>query len=179
MRREDRPRPGMSYRRDWDCQGLLGVAGRIVPPCPLCESNMLHATGHVGHVRHEAGQRVAGRLPMSILQRKIVRTGAEGGAQAVPEDAAVQGMFPSLWEYLTAVKYGDGDARVPSTLLIFAEDGMFKVCLNDRDSSAASWSSGSDILGAVASLEGRLASGTAEWRVKPPAGAGPSRGKRS
>jgi len=87
--------------------------------------------------------------------------GARGGK---PKGGNWSVLLPTLWEYLTEAEYSDGTARRPATLLLFAEDGLVKACLHDRDQGRSAWSSGPGEEECLGSLEEKLVSGTVEWR---------------
>jgi hypothetical protein len=93
-------------------------------------------------------------------------------------DDAWSAPLPAIWEYLTTFSWDDGSERAASTLLIFGEPGVIKVCLNDRAVEMSLWAAGSSLGEALLALEQALASGTGEWRVKSQAG-GSSRKKSS
>jgi hypothetical protein len=66
---------------------------------------------------------------------------------------------------LTVSHWEDGANRLPGSLILFVEDGVVKVCVNDRDSGSVAFAtvpSLADVLYEVASL---LASPTLEWRA--------------
>lgn len=77
-------------------------------------------------------------------------------------------LFPCLWEYVVSAQWEDGTPRVTASLLLFAEDGWFKLCLNDRACDRSAWASGVTPEAAFSSLEGQLAAGSVEWRRKAP-----------
>lgn len=72
--------------------------------------------------------------------------------------------FPAIWEYLTEVAWESGAARLTSTLMVFSEDGMVKLCFHDRSCARTAWVSHRSLTGALASLDEQLASGHLEWR---------------
>ena len=61
-------------------------------------------------------------------------------------------------------QFEDGAPRATSTLLIFAEEGRLKGCLNDREEERSTWAVSDSFEGILACLDGRLRDGTAEWR---------------
>lgn len=73
--------------------------------------------------------------------------------------------YAAIMEYLTADKWPEGEERQVSTLLVFSEDGIFKVCLNDRDMGRSLWVSGPSIPDALEALESTLRHGGGEWRA--------------
>lgn len=83
------------------------------------------------------------------------------------DDPAFAAKYPALHEYLTLL-WVDGKARQASTLLICADEGMWKGCLSDRDADMVLWGTGAGFLQVLETLEGQLASGQARWREKRP-----------
>lgn len=73
-------------------------------------------------------------------------------------------LYPTIREYLTQEAYTDGSSRQTATLLLFAEKGLFKCCLSDRDLSRKAWSSGQSAEEAVNRMEQALATDGADWR---------------
>lgn len=100
--------------------------------------------------------------------------GCPGGArQSGPDDLA--GLYPTLWEYIASVRWEDGTARQPSSLLLFIEDGYAKLCLNDRELQRTGWATGASVAEAAEALEAALATGRIEWRKARPQGGKPRR----
>lgn len=82
-------------------------------------------------------------------------------------DPAFEETHPALAEYLTLI--WDGQRRRQTcTLLLMADEGMWKGCLSDRDHDLVLWASAATLAGVYASLEASLASGDARWREKRP-----------
>jgi hypothetical protein len=80
----------------------------------------------------------------------------------VAGDLAV--LLPTLWEYLSLASWDDGSARVTSSLLLFVEDGLCKLCLNDRALERTGWASGVTLEAALSAMDASLADGRMEWR---------------
>jgi len=100
---------------------------------------------------------------MSFVQRgRSGEGGASVGGGGPSEVCAAD--IPALVEYLTLDHYEDGASRETATLLIFAEEGRFKGCLNDRQEERVCWVSSGSLLGLIAELEANLEAGTADWR---------------
>jgi len=74
--------------------------------------------------------------------------------------------LPALTEYLTATKYDGGQGRVTSTLLLFLENGVLRLCLNDRDNNRSTFMSGETVDMALHALDAALSSDTADWRTR-------------
>lgn len=78
--------------------------------------------------------------------------------------------YPWLFEYMNTTAWDDGTARETATLMLLVEDGWLKACLNDRAGGRSLWVTGSALVEVLGSLEGHLAAGTGDWRVKRPFG---------
>lgn len=104
---------------------------------------------------------------MGVLRK--VETGSKSGPSSgrQAEDKFIEGLFPTLWEYLSADAWPDGSERETSTVTMFVEQGMVKVCLSDRANDRSAWSSGETLEEAVLSLEGALAADRTDWRKRP------------
>jgi len=106
---------------------------------------------------------------------RFIRPGVErkvaGVGQFAARDATMEEYFPALCEYLTATVVGETSQRRTATLLLFAEDGLFKVALNDRQEAMSAWASGQTVQEALEALEASLQAGEASWRRS--AGASP------
>jgi hypothetical protein len=72
---------------------------------------------------------------------------------------------PAVLEYLTMTQWEDGTPRTASSMLFFAEEGVIKVCLSDRDQGLTLWRSGASLEDCIAACELAIAGGTADWRV--------------
>jgi hypothetical protein len=72
--------------------------------------------------------------------------------------------YPSLSEYVSSAVWEDGTPRETSTLLMFFEEGLFKMCLTDRALQRSLWSSGEEPADCWATLEVLLTEGRGEWR---------------
>lgn len=92
--------------------------------------------------------------------------GEKEGQAHCPVDGDVQlaSLLPAVAEYLFTSSYEDGTMRQRSTLLLFYEDGLCKVCLNDRAEGRTMWRSGCSAWEALEALEQALASGAIDWR---------------
>lgn len=112
---------------------------------------------------------------MSILMRHMMN---KGGAQQVlpPLTGVIEGL-PGLLEFLTITNYPDGSVRQRSTIGVFVEDGLVKVCLNDRDTSRTLWRSGQSLEDCLLSLEVALQEPGTDWRQSS-TGKAPARGRK-
>jgi len=85
---------------------------------------------------------------------------------------------PALFEFLTVGELANGELRQTSTVTIFTEGGMWKACLNERDSEATLFASGENLEACLDNLEERLKAPHVDWRRKGQSAGGKS-GKRS
>lgn len=74
-------------------------------------------------------------------------------------------LFPALVEFLTLSVWEDGTPRALGTLTLFVQDGLWKVCLNDKDASRIAFVSGKTPDDALGSAEANLASAALDWRA--------------
>jgi hypothetical protein len=86
-------------------------------------------------------------------------------SERTPIDMAFQRSCPALWEYLTQGKYPDGSPRQKSSLLLFPQDGAFKIMLKDPDAGRCLWAASPTITGLFTVLEGALNEPQPDWRV--------------
>jgi hypothetical protein len=101
---------------------------------------------------------VKNRGPLAVTTSSPVVSGAD------PWGAS----FPGLLEMMTLPAMPDGRAREGSTLLVFAADGVFKGCLNDRDNGLVAWASAGTVQEVLEALERGLQADTLEWRAQKP-----------
>jgi hypothetical protein len=79
-------------------------------------------------------------------------------------NAGILDCWPSLVEFLTAKEYEDGTKRVLPTLLLFVEDGKWRLWLNDRDQERSTWAESGELETALGTLEQGLSSESLSWR---------------
>jgi hypothetical protein len=87
------------------------------------------------------------------------------GSVLAARDEFVEGLFPAISEYLTR-RVVEGKVIETATLLLFAEEGQWKVCLNDRDGGVVLFRGGLTVSDALGGLEKALVEGTADWRER-------------
>lgn len=88
---------------------------------------------------------------------------ADGQAAEDPEWGE---RYPLLYEHLTSLTWEDGKPREVSTLLLFAEHGLWKACLNDRAEGRAVFLADQSIAGLLEALETGLRVGDLDWRIR-------------
>jgi hypothetical protein len=98
-----------------------------------------------------------------MLKKTDVKSG-KNDKLACKLDKEFSSDHPALWDYLTQKLWEDGTERRTATLTIFAEDGLLKVCINDRDSARSLWASDETWAGTFEALEALLGDPKAPWR---------------
>lgn len=96
--------------------------------------------------------------------QKAVESIQRRQAAASSETLTWAGAHPALWEYLTVDAFDDGAPREVSMLLVFVEDGRFKVALQDRQEGQSLWATAESLGAALGALESHLRAGTGDWR---------------
>lgn len=87
------------------------------------------------------------------------------GMKGLANDPKFSQGFPFVYEFLTETKWEDGGAREVGTLTLFIESGVWKACLNDRDSECSMYVTGETTLACMKALEARLdGSQQPDWR---------------
>ncbi len=105
-------------------------------------------------------------MAKSVLS-KLLPTKA-GGSKAVPStDKVLVTKCPFLHELMTALVGPDDKPRQPCSVVIFAEDGVWKGCLSEKNLDMNLWASSDSLVGVLEALEHRLNADVIEWRAKP------------
>lgn len=112
------------------------------------------------------------RLPVGEYLMSFVKRSAER-AEETPQSVSTTDpvwaeRYPALFEYLTLLQL-DGKARKTSTMNLFAEEGKWKVFLNDRHCDRYCVATGSSVDDCLCSLELQLSEDSADWRKNRPA----------
>ena len=92
--------------------------------------------------------------------RKRTETGRQGKSM---RDDHFQKEWPCLYELMTVTSVGNVE-RLPASLNVFSEDGMFKAFLNDREFEQSVCMSHRTLLGLFEVFEGGLQAGDLPWR---------------
>jgi len=106
-------------------------------------------------------------LPLERNEMQRPRIGMNGSKVEAPwgcDDFLAS--YPTLQDHLKSSRYDDGSVRVTSTLMIFSDSGVLKICLNDRDNQRSCFVTGGCLKEALDNLEAGLCSDSLEWRVK-------------
>jgi hypothetical protein len=122
--------------------------------------------GHGGVVPSRYGytEAQARKAVWEVIQKRARKVEGELG-QLSTEGGEFQVLYPVLWDYLTQTVWPDGSERKTSSLTLFADEGVMKVVLKDRDASQDLWASAPSMDGLFVVLEACLADPGAVWRT--------------
>jgi hypothetical protein len=99
--------------------------------------------------------------------KRVDRSDAVAGLPAAA-DATWAQLYPALHEYLTVTKWDDGKAREVATLMLVAESGFWKVCVNDRANARSAWFSGISVEACLLAVEDAISQDAVAWRPTKP-----------
>lgn len=109
---------------------------------------------------------------MSFFDRLPAEKNGQPGAD-LPKDTMFQKDYPALWQFMTADEYEKDKPRQRSSLMVFVEEGAFKIRLSEETKNCSCWVTGPTFLEALDALEKRITSANPEWRSS-----GKKKGKR-
>jgi hypothetical protein len=94
-------------------------------------------------------------------------TGGAGKLSA--EEPAAQDMMasrdcPALIAWLTERRWEDGTKRETGTVMVLAEDGVWKAWLHDRDGKRSCWVSSGALFDLLIRVDEMLKTGAGDWR---------------
>lgn len=137
---------------------------RCVGWCGLCYSNVKGRGNNRGHAQF----RSRNANPTGWRKWCYMKKPDQGQSPAVAakaERCKLTSSWTALWEQLTDVAWDDGSERRPSTLLLFFSDGVWKACLNDKESERTGWIAGHTLSELLSSLDKALAGNKVDWRA--------------
>lgn len=102
---------------------------------------------------------------MGLLRRQLTGKALTGEANQ-PPPAGPWVEYPALWEFLTFARWdGNGDAREPGTLMIFADAGRLKVMLNDKDAGMVAFAVVSAAEDVLRVCDAMVLEAATDWRA--------------
>lgn len=140
------------------------MAGRCIGWCGSCYEGRKGRAFRKGCFGYRKSAPYTEEAMGSVLRKRVASqggSGAAGGLAVCPVLDAV----PGLREMLVETRFPDGSPRLTSTLLLFVEDGIVKVCLHDRDQGQTAWASGVSVGDCLEALEGGLQADTLSWKA--------------
>jgi hypothetical protein len=107
----------------------------------------------------------------SQLDREVVkmlankRPAAVGGDSVeAAEDADFVGLYPTLWKYLTSVRWDDGEPRQVSSVSYFLQHGKWTACLVEKNWGLILFATADRWDDLREALDARLSDPKADWR---------------
>lgn len=131
--------------------------------CPLCYSNRRGRSNFAGHRWSRPSRRVVYSFGVPYVKRPT-DVDPESPMSRPLTDPAFAKRCPTLFEYLTCDRWDDDRPRETSTFTVCVDEGMVKVCINDRALRRSAWVSGVSFQNALDAAEAFLAEGKAGWR---------------
>lgn len=113
--------------------------------------------------------RYIGERLMAIKRVKIEGTATTGKGGGF-DDPGFAKKFPLLYEQLTETSFEGGEARITSSIILFAEEGSLKACLSERNDHCSLWATANTLEGVMKALEAALTTGNPQWRKQKPGG---------
>lgn len=105
---------------------------------------------------------------MGLLQPRRFGVGEgelPGFDQPKYEDSSFEKKYPVLAEFMQRRLWDKDKLRTPGSLVIFCEEGLFKVCLNDKDSCSVAFVSKKSFQEALEAAERGLKEDKLDWRL--------------
>jgi len=101
---------------------------------------------------------------MKYVKKREATSAQEGSESPKIEDKVMLQQYPATFEFLTEVVWPDGTTRLPGSLVVFCEDGQFKLCVNDKDCGTVAFIASGTMQGAFQAVELGLRQDTLDWR---------------
>lgn len=81
-------------------------------------------------------------------------------------DADFKARYPCLADHLTSSQYDDRSPRQTSTILVFCDNGVLRICVNDRDNNRSVFFTSETVEGAFLAAENAISTNTADWKTR-------------
>jgi hypothetical protein len=100
------------------------------------------------------------------LKKPVMQATPVGPAKG-PEGGSLAD-YPTVWAFLSALTWPeDGSPRVPGSITLFTEDGVWKAAVNDKTGYVA-FVSGRSPEGLLEAIEEGMEAGSLDWRKSKP-----------
>lgn len=114
------------------------------------------------HTYREAMKLVKGPL------KKPTQAAKPSAPVSVWKDGDFEKQWPYLASWIAETSWDDGTARETGTLLIFVQDGMLKICMNDRALNRSCFLTQPTLMLLLDACEAGLELDNHDWRAKKP-----------
>jgi len=134
--------------------------------CGLCYEAVRRGGGASCTSAHANAKRDRRKdVGVSSLRELRGGSGKSRPTAAEPQDEAFRRTMPSLWEFLTLSAYDEKTPRETGTILFFAEEGLLKACLCNRDSGHVGFISADGWVSLLEAVESALGEDSVDWRL--------------
>lgn len=133
--------------------------------CGLCYANVRCRSNYRGHKGYRRPRAPYVCREWEKVLKKPSGSGSAASPVGVPGRGDALASLPLLWAHLTDSSWDDGTARQRSTLTVFCDGGLWKVCLNDREGGRSAFQSGETLEAALEATEHGLEADSLPWRA--------------
>lgn len=130
--------------------------------CLLCYANRRGRSNYRGHSFYVKPARKRRFTDMALNRRDPAPEGEH--ILLGSEEGELSRRFPTVWEFLTRVRWDDGKARETGTILLFVDTGVLKACISDRDAGEVAFLSGHTLESLLETIDTSLSGNSLEWR---------------
>lgn len=102
---------------------------------------------------------------MKFLQKPAPLPDRNGAPRMVDAGTWAKGL-PALSEFLSEARWDDGSPRVTGSITLFCDDGVWKLCLSDKDAGRVAFVSAGTPTEVFAAADKALQSSSLDWRVQ-------------
>lgn len=136
--------------------------------CLLCYSNVRCRSNYKGHKGYRAckGSNECEDVMAKFLKKPASQQRVDHGDCVAAQMSSIDCEIPALVEFLSLGRWEDGKPRKTGTLLIFAEDGLWKACVADRDGNQVAFVSSDSFKGILDEVNDKILQGELEWRKR-------------
>lgn len=132
--------------------------------CPFCYEGLRGRRLWIGHLAGPLRPRLPEKGRNVHMRRRRVKEENKGQAP-VYQDCEGTGLFPNLAAFIRDQQYDDGTVRETGTILLFVEDGRYKVWLHDRDTACSCFVTNTTLCNLLEAAEVALGQDNLEWRA--------------
>lgn len=108
---------------------------------------------------------------MKFVKRRNSSSPNGSEVDSVVDDRKAREDLPALCEFLIETKWDDGASRQPGTVLLFHEDGAWKVAINDRDGGLVAFMTFDVLSTLFKRIDAAMQADKLDWKVSKSRGA--------
>jgi len=103
---------------------------------------------------------------MSFFAKPAGGASTKQAAGGKVDDPKARKEAPTTLCYMEEAAWPDGEVREPSTMILFIEEGQWKVCLSEKNTLKSLWATSKTFWGLLEALEARLTADAVDWRAQ-------------